>query len=135
MRRSELNQTEVQGVDQSRAYPEDLQQIGNWSDDGAQVQRQNYHQNHEDAQDEHPFGKLGQSYPLYRKMTGPQPFMSLGVATKPYKARRKRKNEQLLADQRRAKFSMGSDRMVKLENIYIKHGLANTLKTSAANQQ
>ena len=62
--------------------------------------------------------------------------MSLGVATKPYKARRKRKNEQLLADQRRAKFSMGSDRMVKLENIYIKHGLANTIKTSAAaNQQ
>ena len=52
--------------------------------------------------------------------------MSLGVATKPFKARRKRKNEQLLADQRRAKFSMGSDRMIKLENIYIKHGLAQT---------
>ena len=31
-------------------------------------------------------------------MTGPQPFMNLGVASKPYKARRKRKNEQLLAD-------------------------------------
>ena len=70
------------------------------------------------------FNRLGGSYrPLNRKMTGPQPFQSLGVTSKPYKARRKRQNEQLLADQRRAKFSMGSDRMVKLESIYIKNGL------------
>ena len=53
---------------------------------------------HFETFEEHPFGKLGQSYPLNRKMTGPQPFMNLGVASKPYKARRKRKNEQLLAD-------------------------------------
>lgn len=49
--------------------------------------------------------------------------MSLGVTTKPYKARKRRQNEQLLADQRRAKFSMGSDRMSKLESIYIKQAL------------
>jgi len=54
----------------------------------------------------------------------------LGVTTKPFKAKHKRRNEQLLADQRRAKFSMGSDRMHKLENIYIKHAFHSATKNN-----
>jgi len=59
-------------------------------------------------------------------MTGPQAFQSIGVTTKPYKAKHKRRNEKLIADQRRAKMSMGSDRMHKLESIYIKYGRTQT---------
>ena len=129
-RRRNLAQTEVGG--QGRGYKDDDEVVndfrdtdgvsplpGNWSGNGGQPI-----ENRSVIVEDHPFQRLGQSYhhPFDRKMTGPQPFQSIGVTSKPYKAKHKRRNEQLLADQRRAKMSMGSDRMHKLENIYIKYG-------------
>lgn len=69
IRRGNLNQTEIGGVNGATygveivAVSEELQQVGNWSDDGAQQQRQQYYEQqdflHSGVVEDHPFGKLG----------------------------------------------------------------------------
>ena len=116
----DMNKTEII---RDEYYNGDVQ---NWSDHGSRHSKPR--RSHPLSERENPDGYTFRGSGVNaRKQSGPQPFTVLGVTSKPYKARRnKAKDAQLLADQRRAKVSLASDRMKHLENIYLKQGISST---------